>query len=215
MEQYPQRLISKINNEIDNENLFEKNWKYNEQTDLFKYYKKQGNIVMLGNSITYKAHWNELLNRNDIINRGIGSDITAGFLSRMEYIYNANPKICFVMGGINDIGKGIKQDEIIKNLSKITSGLLENEIEPIIFSILYVSETHQNYKSINPKVHSTNAELQNLCKQKKIEYINLNKYLSKNKILLEKYTTDGVHLTGSGYEKWGEIIKPIIESKIK
>lgn len=119
------------------------------------------------------------------------------------------------MGGINDIGKGIKQDEIINNLSAITSGLLERNIEPIVFSILYVAETHPNYKSINPKVQSTNRKLQNLCKQQKIEYINLNKYLSKNEILLDKYTTDGVHLTGSGYEKWGEVITPIIENKLK
>jgi lysophospholipase L1-like esterase len=217
MERYPQRLISKINSTINNSTfstLYEKNWRYGEQVDLFKHYKKQGNVVMLGNSITSKAHWNELLNRNDIINRGIGSDITEGFLARMEYIYNSNPEICFIMGGINDIAMGIKQENTINNINLITSKLIEKNIEPIVFSILYVAEKHSNHKVINRKVQSTNIELQNLCKKMNIKFVDLNKHLSFNKVLLSKYTTDGVHLTGSAYEKWGEIIKPIIEKKL-
>ena len=37
---------------------------------------------MLGNSNTYGVDWVELLDREGIINRGIGSDITEGFLNR-------------------------------------------------------------------------------------------------------------------------------------
>jgi len=170
---------------------------------------------MLGNSITSKVHWNEFLNRNDIINRGIGSDIAEGFLARMEYIYNSNPKICFIMGGINDIAMGIKQENTINSINLITSKLIEKDIEPIIFSILYVAEKHSNHKLINRKVQSTNIELKNLCKKKNIEFIDLNEHLSFNKALPSKYTTDNVHLTGSAYEKWEEIIKPIIERKLK
>jgi len=169
MERYPQRLISKIKNNIKNftfSTLYEKNWRYGEQVALFKHYKKQENVVMLGNSITSKVNWNGLLNRNDIINRGIGSDITEGFLARMECIYNSNPKICFIMGGINDIAMGIKQENTINNINLITSKLIGKDIEPIIFPILYVAEKHSNHKLINRKVQSTNIELQNLCKKK-------------------------------------------------
>jgi len=52
-------------------------------------------------------------------------------------------------------------------------------------------------------------------KKKNIEFIDLNEDLSFNKALLSKYTTDNVHLTGSAYEKWGNVIKQIIVKKIK
>ncbi len=75
------------------------NPKYVQEMNLYKCYQKTGLAVMLGNSITYRINWNELLNRSDIINRGIGSDTTAGFLSRLEYVIAPNPKVVFLMGG--------------------------------------------------------------------------------------------------------------------
>ncbi|PID27048.1 MAG: hypothetical protein CR982_06980 [Candidatus Cloacimonadota bacterium] len=97
-EDYPLRVYKRFYNQFDMRKEYQKNCEYTKEIDLYKQYNKKGNIVMLGNSITYGVNWNELLNRNDIINRGIGSDTTEGFLSRMEYIYKAEPKICFIMG---------------------------------------------------------------------------------------------------------------------
>ena len=60
---------------------------------------------MLGNSLTNRISWNELLVRDDIANRGIGSDITAGFINRINFVFNVKPKICFIEGGVNDLGQ--------------------------------------------------------------------------------------------------------------
>ena len=82
---------------------------------------------MLGDSITFGINWNELFNMN-IINRGIGSDTTEGFLSRMENIYAINPKKVFIMGGINDIFKGIEVNQIFSNYIKIIEALKNKNI---------------------------------------------------------------------------------------
>jgi lysophospholipase L1-like esterase len=45
-----------------------------------------------------------------------------------------------------------------------------------------------------------------------VEFIDINRGLSINNILEEQYgDSSGLHLSQLGYEKWAEIIKPLIE----
>ena len=82
---------------------YQDNPQYSRQVELYQVCKKdRADIVMLGDSITYNVNWAELLNR-DVANSGVGSDVTQGFVNRMQYVYDLHPRICFVMGGINDI----------------------------------------------------------------------------------------------------------------
>ena len=48
---------------------YDKNPNFFKETELYDYYKEKGNVVMLGNSITYQCRWDELLQRHDIINK--------------------------------------------------------------------------------------------------------------------------------------------------
>lgn len=209
-ENYPEKIINKINSTSKPYN-YEDNWQYKQELSLYNHYQSKANIVMLGNSITYRANWNELLNRTDIVNRGVGGDTTEGFLSRLDHVTNADPKLCFIMGGINDIQNGISPDSTGNNLKKITDILIRNEVKPIVFSILYVSKNYPNYKNINYQVTKVNQVIIANCIKNNIEYIDLNKSLSNEEILIEDFSFDGLHLTGLGYNKWKEIIIPVIE----
>jgi len=214
-EDYHKRLIYKINSKLSSENKkFNSYWEYKHETELYKYYNKEGNIVMLGNSITYRANWNELLNRNDIINRGIGNDLTEGMVNRLESVINVNPKICFVMGGGNDINKGISPEIIASNINTIIKKLTENGIKPKIFSIIHVSETFPDFKNVNIEITQTNNLIRNLCSADSVSFIDLNLTLSKNNMLKEEYSFDGIHLSALGYNKWKEIITPIITHEL-
>jgi lysophospholipase L1-like esterase len=161
---------------------------------------------MLGNSITQNVNWNELLNRTDIINRGIGMDVTAGFKERLNHVTNLNPKYCFVMGGINDILFDIKVDEILTNYKDILLALKAENIIPIIQSTLFVSDSYENANSINKKVGSLNLRLIELSKSLNVKYLDLNNILSTNKNLKDSYTTDGIHLNAKGYLEWKKIL---------
>ena len=167
----------------------------------------------MGNSITSRANWNDLLDRNDIANRGVSGDITEGFLLRLDNVIAIEPKFCFIMGGINDLELGLNAESIAANISNITKILVENNIEPVIFSILYSSSKKNNFKTLNNKIQLTNELIKMNCQKSNIEYIDLNEILSKNEILISKYTTDGIHLSMEGYYKWAEFIRPIINSK--
>lgn len=191
----------------DSTHNYKSNREYKRQLDLYEVYsKKQCNYVMLGNSITQNVNWNELLNRTDIINRGIGIDVTAGFKERLNHVTNLKPKYCFVMGGINDIFFNIKVDEILANYEDIILTLKAENIIPIIQSTLFVSESYENANSINNKVNSLNSRLIQLSKLHDVKYLDLNDILSSNNNLKKSYTTDGIHLNGKGYLEWKKIL---------
>ncbi|NRD20150.1 GDSL family lipase [Winogradskyella eckloniae] len=193
---------------------YKNKWQYHHEIELYKHYKKQANVVMLGNSITYRANWNELLNRNDIANRGIGNDITEGMLNRLNYVYNVNPQICFIMAGINDLLAGIEISEVSNNIEAIIVNLKNNNIKPIVFSVLYTSKEHINYKNLNTSITKLNERIKNICLNHNCQFINLNTSFSKDYKLKNEYSLDGIHLTASGYSLWKNIIDPILKQEI-
>lgn len=175
--------------------------------DLHKIYQtKQSDVVMLGDSITCAVSWNELFNYH-IINRGINGDTTAGFLQRLDQVLELNPKKVFIMGGINDIFQSYSVEEIFENHKRIIQKLRENNITPYVQSTLYTAKKENGY---NDKVTVLNSLLQHYCQENNIEFIDLNKKLSKNQLLIEDYTHDGLHLKANAYVIWRDEIKKYI-----
>ncbi|MBW6498842.1 MAG: sialate O-acetylesterase, partial [Bacteroidales bacterium] len=62
-----------------------------------------GEIIMLGNSITNVGAWEELLQNPRVKNRGISGDNTFGVLARMDEVLSSKPAKIFILIGINDI----------------------------------------------------------------------------------------------------------------
>lgn len=183
------------------------NKSYGIRRSLFRVYTPQKiKIVMLGDSITYEADWNELLSRTDVANRGVSGDITEGFINRLSDIYELTPEICMIMGGFNDIVRGIPVSDIFASITKIIEGLQANNITPIIQSTLFVSAKRQDWKELNERVSELNRMLKDYGKANDIVFIDVNKELSKNGALEPSYTYDGVHLLGNGYRKWKDLI---------
>ena len=174
-------------------------------------------IVMLGDSITEWANWNELLNRVDVANFGIGGDTTTYLLYRLFDIYLAKPKKCFIMIGINDIRSNDTIENIFKNYKTIIEEIKEQNIEVLIQSTLYISEKalkfnliNNNLEIINSRVKDLNELLKDYCIGNKITYLDINAIMSKNEKPDEQNTSDGIHLNKNGYEKWKKIIMEYI-----
>lgn len=205
------------NNEIVKDtSLYLQNPNYLIQTEFYNVYRmKRAKIVMLGNSITHGANWNELLNRKDVVERGISGDYTSGFLNRLEYVYNLKPKICFIMGGINDLFYGKEVDEIFNNITKIVDTLNAHKISMVIQSTLQVKNGSSFLDTVNERVKSLNILLKEFATKNKLIFLDLNPHLSKDGHLIEKYSIDGVHLSALGYKIWSSsIINLLIKLKI-
>lgn len=181
--------------------IMTKNKHYHDRVEFFKRSNPKSSYVMLGDSITEEGHWNELMGRSDIANRGISGDTTAGLLDRMEYL-GSHPKICFIMIGVNDLSRGLSVEEVFHNYVTIIHTLTSQKITPVIQSILLTDRP-----GLNPKIIVLNRKLKHFAQSNKIRFIDLNKRLAPEGVLSDIYTVDGQHLNAQGYTVWGEMLK--------
>ena len=205
---YPYMIEFKNSLKKSDKDIYKKNIQFLNNVDLYKIYKsEQADIIMLGDSLTDNVNWNELFNL-PIINRGIGADITEGYLHRMEFIYKLKPKKVFLNGGTNDIAFDYSVEEIFSNYKEIMRLLKEKNITVYMQSVVFTS-----FSEYNIKIKKLNELLEVYCKENNIIYIDLNKKLSKNDTLIEEYTYDGSHLTAKGYFVWREMIQEYVLNK--
>tara|TARA_A100001388_G_scaffold271076_1_gene249369 strand:- start:390 stop:1076 length:687 start_codon:yes stop_codon:yes gene_type:complete len=190
---------------------------YQHRVALFNSLKiKQGSKVFIGDSITEQCIWNELFGDNRLINRGIGGDITEKVLNRLDFLDGTKPSTVFLMIGTNDLGQNKSLEEIINNYQKIIQELSKKLPDAVIYmqSVLPINQNlffmKRDYYT-NENIDLLNVMIQKLVKEN-VRYLELNKFFKdKNGNLDIKYSSDGLHLNGDGYQKWKDIF---IESNI-
>ncbi len=174
---------------------------------------KTGGILFLGNSITAGGKWVELLDDSNVVNRGIGGDITFGVLKRLDEISRIKPAKLFMLIGINDIGKDIPDAVIAENCGEIIRKIKEGSPGTSVYlqSIMPVNPTIKNFPQHYDKqdhIIATNKLLKQTAKEEGITYINLYPvFLNKKKLMDEKYTLEGLHLNAEGYKVWVKYLK--------
>jgi len=201
--------------DVKNTYTYDMNRLYEVKKNMHMSYKDSARIVMLGNSLTEQAEWDELLHREDVVNRGISADITEGMLNRIETVLKVNPEICLFMGGINDIVKRVSYSKTVENIIEIVRILKENDIIPVIQSVIYVGRSYPDNERINTLVKKMNQDLMRIAADHGSIFIDLNKYLSRDGYLKKNYTYDGLHLNAKGYKKWSELLDRILPESIQ
>lgn len=193
--------------------LYLQNRNYPLQTSLHEIYRTEhADVVMLGNSLTYNVNWNELLGRSSIVNRGIISDITEGYLHRLDAVVKLSPRLCFLEGGINDIYAGIPVDVVYTHYKEIVETLKKRGVIPVIQSTLYVSPRWHDYEENNARVSHLNSLLRTFAAGNDIIYVDLNKRMALNNALNDTLTYDGVHLNAGGYRLWAQEVEQVLSA---
>jgi len=170
-------------------------------------------IIFLGDSITEEGKWSELFPKENVINRGISSDVTDDVLNRLDEITSSNPKKIFLLIGTNDLARGKEINYVLNVVRKIIVEILKKSKNTSIYlqSILPVNPNVGNqfsgHKINHHKIMETNLKLEEMTKLFNIEYIDIHKALrSSDNYLNHKFTYDGLHLNASGYQKWKQTI---------
>lgn len=183
---------------------------YERTAEMYKMYgiNEFGRILMLGDSITHGAYWNELMKRSDIINRGIPGDTTFWMQERLEYTTTGRIEKAFVLVGINDISKYQLPASIFSRYTKIIDYLTAQGIKPHIQSVIYLGKLNPKYDVYNVRIKELNAMLKDYADKNGIAFIDLNPTLAPDGFLKDEYTYDGTHLTALGYTLWRDILNP-------
>lgn len=77
-------------------------------------------IVMLGNSLTENAgDWNERLQVDNVVNRGIIGDTAEGMSERLCQILPGKPRAIFLMCGINDLSHNLTPEQVFNRVQRL------------------------------------------------------------------------------------------------
>lgn len=174
-------------------------------------------IVFLGNSITDGGEFTELLNRNDVKNRGIVSDVISGVEKRLDQITRWHPKKIFLLIGINDVSHALSADKIADKYEKLVKEIRKQTPDTKLYiqSVMPINNSFKRYKNLIGRekvIPQLNKKLEEIALRNGAEYINLWPALEDGKGALQKaYTFDGLHLNGKGYQAWMKLIQPYLD----
>ena len=168
------------------------------------------NIVFLGDSITDYYDLDKYYSNYNVVNSGIAGNTTRDILGDMKNrVYKYNTSKFFLLIGTNDINSKIPEEETIKNIKSIISGIRKNRPNAKIYveSIYPINDTDDN--KINKKLVSIrnneiikkyNKKIKKYCDNNSITYINMYDELKDtNDNLKLEYTKEGLHISDSGY----------------
>lgn len=169
----------------------------------------QYDVVFIGDSITDWAEWEDLFPALKIANRGIAGDRTDGVLKRMDSIYSTNAKKAFIMIGLNDISAGTEVNDVVENYKSIISNLVAHGMQTYVQSTILAGTQKAE---LNKNIMALNDHLKKMAdNNKSFTYIDLNAGLTRGSVLNSRYSRDDIHLNGSGYAVWKDMIKSYVQ----
>ncbi|MBR4270321.1 MAG: hypothetical protein IKQ31_01415 [Clostridia bacterium] len=173
-------------------------------------------IVFIGDSITDGYKLDNYYADLDLAtyNRGINGDTSSGVLARLQTsLIDLAPSKVVLMIGINDIGLGRTNDEIIANYTAILSNIKQNLPTTKVFcmSVLPVGTQLLDYIS-NEQVVDLNSKISQLAAQRDCQFVDIySDFVTQDGLINPEYTIDGIHPNAVGYDVWTNKIKPLLQ----
>jgi lysophospholipase L1-like esterase len=176
--------------------------------------------VFMGDSITqcwYDAD-PSFFNDNNFACRGISGQTTSHMLVRMRKdVVDLHPKYVVILAGTNDIAKNngfIEVDDIYGNIVSMCEIAKANKVKPVICSVLPVKQYkwRPEVTDCAERIIRLNAMLEDYAKASRCIYVDYHSVMKDDENgLPQKWSYDGVHLNGDGYD----VIEKIILDTLK
>lgn len=176
-------------------------------------------ILFVGNSLTDGAEWAELFQNKHIKNRGISGDMTDGVYDRLPALLQGKPAQIFLLIGTNDIPRGKSVEDIAAGIHKIIKKIKQDSPRTQLFvqSLLPLNPQYNMFPRHVARweiIPDINRAIEQIAREENLTYIDLfSRFADSEGKLKGEYTNDGLHLLGSGYLLWKEIITPYLEGE--
>lgn len=146
------------------------------------------------------------------LNQGISGEVSSGLLQRLQLFDRTQPETIFVMIGINDLIRGISNEDLVWNYRLIIRRLqrLHPQAEIVVQSILphggeaSTWEGRDRLLAIpNSRIRDINQKLEAIAQEEGVKYLDLQPLFADEQGNLRlELTTDGLHLSRQGYLVW-------------
>ena len=203
------------------------NWLLKEQEKIQTKYRElnqisviEPDIIFIGDSIVEYYPLQELLGTTKtIVNRGIRGYQTGLLLDNLDaHLYGDAVDQIVILIGTNDIGKDIPMSQTLTNLESVIQIISRDyPLSQIkLVSILPVNESEDFKQTVyirtNEKIKGWNQAYQDLASAyMQVEFVPVFENLLDQKGQLKSdFTTDGLHLSVSGYQTLSTTLKKYI-----
>ncbi|MGD8341403.1 MAG: GDSL-type esterase/lipase family protein [Gammaproteobacteria bacterium] len=181
-------------------------------------------LYFIGDSITRRwgaldypdllAHWNETFHGWNAANFAWGGDRTENMLWRLENgeLAGVDPEVIVIQAGTNNVGRRAggeeKVDAIVAGVAAIVSTAREKApgADIVLTGIFPRSDV-----AVVAEIESINRKLEAMAGAARIRFLNVNDSLAGDDgLLLERMSSDGLHLSRAGYEVWANALTPVL-----
>jgi lysophospholipase L1-like esterase len=168
-------------------------------------------VVFLGDSITDLWRLNEYFPARDFVNHGIAGQVTDEMLARVEAdVVALHPVAMLLLGGTNDIARGVPLDIVENNLKAIAELAQSHGIRPLLASVLPVGESRPDRPPA--AILALNGWIENLCRQRNYLYVDyFTAMIGPSGRLRADLSDDGLHPNSLGYRVMAPIALAAIE----
>jgi lysophospholipase L1-like esterase len=169
-------------------------------------------VVMLGDSITEFGNWDEWFPEIPITNRGIGGETSIQLLARVDSAID-HPLAVFVLIGTNDLSRDVPQQEIAQNVGSILAKI--EHLAP--GTPVVVQSVMPRALVFRDEIIDLNQRLRVLVEAAPdhVRYLDLWPALATPEGALRgELTEDKLHLNGSGYLEWVDLLQPIMTETV-
>jgi lysophospholipase L1-like esterase len=173
-------------------------------------------IILAGDSLSLWFPPELLPSDRTWLNQGISGETSTGLLKRLNLFEKTEPKAIFVMIGINDLVKGVSDQDLLENYEKIVETLKQAHPKSkiVVQSILPHANKSTNEKRdrllniSNKRIHDLNEKIAAIAQTAQVSYLDLQPLFVDNEGYLKSdLTTDGLHLSSQGYLVWRSAIQ--------
>ncbi|MEH2251931.1 SGNH/GDSL hydrolase family protein [Nostoc sp.] len=181
--------------------------------------------ILVGDSLSLWFPPELLPEGKNWLNQGISGETSNGLLKRLKIFDRTQPKVIFVMIGINDLIEGMSDGVILDNQRQIISYLRKAHptAQIVIQSILPHGAEQATWKGqdkllgvANSRIRELNQQLQSISTKKGVKYLDLYPlFTNKQGNLRREFTTDGLHLSPEGYIVWRSALQIYSEIELK
>lgn len=183
-------------------------------TNSLRQMNAKADIVFFGDSLTYYGDFASVFPDKVVCNLGLRGDTIQGMIERVEQIRILEPKVIFLMAGINDIAKlSIEKfkDEYILLVNTILNAISESKL--FVQSILPVNSLDYKINIKNKSIERYNYYIKGFANNNRIQFVDLFfDYIELNNFQLSKqHTIDGIHLQNDAYLMWYKKIASILK----